>query len=107
MKRISIIAMVMLLFGTLIFTNVGISQANVREYELEINGVKLPKNISKVYTKSDGTIMIPIRPVAERLRYEVKWNLRARSVELSSYCIGQCFQSVKTVISLEEWHLGH
>lgn len=53
-------------------------------YKLVVNGVdvKLPTDIKSSFIAKDGTIMLPLRALAEALRYEVKWNGDIRAVEI-------------------------
>ena len=46
----------------------------INEKEISLN--------NSLYINEDGTLMIPLRQIAETLEYEVKWNNETRSVEL-------------------------
>ena len=81
---------------------------NVRDYRwVIINGKK--ENLSKdMYKTKDGTIMIPIRKVAKKLGYNVKWNPQNDTVTInngieSTISIGEYnYEYFKIIFKLEE-----
>ncbi|MGD8192590.1 copper amine oxidase N-terminal domain-containing protein [Brevibacillus ginsengisoli] len=52
-------------------------------YQLIINGTPLASENTPVYVNKQGVIMIPLRPLAEQLGYQIKWNQEKRSAELT------------------------
>ncbi|WP_187296350.1 stalk domain-containing protein [Tepidibacter mesophilus] len=61
-------------------------------FGLVINNERINIQKSNVYQKEDGSIMIPLRVVCEKLGYEVKWIEKNRSIEIKK---GAQYTSVK------------
>lgn len=62
------------------------------DYTLMVNGKALGSQKIKAYAQENGTVMIPLRLVAESLGYQVAWNSDSNTAELTK---GNNFITVK------------